>query len=245
LQRIEANRKGILLLHDIQAKTVEALPYLLRELKRRGYRVVHVVPATPDRPKTATDPRQWVMHVRLSPRAPIFMETEPELPVPSPVSFGFDVASNSFSSPQGVPFVHSPARQARTLLAGGHDSLPQISPWPRELEAIPDAPSVSARPQLPAPSLQGLDYSSDNANSWIPSKASIDGAAEAKGAVAVDDIQRLLESLPEDNPPPDGNHKITEPSDPSPTEGVTSGSVSPLPLRGPITNAVMPHGAFP
>jgi peptidoglycan/xylan/chitin deacetylase (PgdA/CDA1 family) len=27
LQRIEANRKGILLLHDIQAKTVEALPY--------------------------------------------------------------------------------------------------------------------------------------------------------------------------------------------------------------------------
>jgi peptidoglycan/xylan/chitin deacetylase (PgdA/CDA1 family) len=65
LQRIEANRKGILLLHDIQAKTVEALPYLLRELKRRGYRVVQVVPATPDRPKTATDPSQWVMHARL------------------------------------------------------------------------------------------------------------------------------------------------------------------------------------
>src|SRR5262249_49443258 len=97
LQRVEANHKGILLLHDIQARTVEALPHLLRELKRRGYRIVHVVPASPDRPKTATDPRQWVMHARASPRTPIFIETEPELPAPNPVSFGFDMASNSFS----------------------------------------------------------------------------------------------------------------------------------------------------
>ena len=62
LQGIEANGKGILLLHDIQAKTVEALPDLLRELKRRGYHIVHVVPATPDQPKTATMPGQWIMH---------------------------------------------------------------------------------------------------------------------------------------------------------------------------------------
>jgi peptidoglycan-N-acetylglucosamine deacetylase len=53
LQRIGANGRGILLLHDIQARTVEALPVLLRELKRRGYHIVHVVPATPDRTKTA------------------------------------------------------------------------------------------------------------------------------------------------------------------------------------------------
>jgi hypothetical protein len=121
------------------------------------------------------------MHAHVSPRAPIFVETEPELPVPSPASFGFDVASNSFSLPQGIPFVHSPARQARAQLASGHDSSAQISPWPRELEAIPDAPNVSARPQLPAPELQGLDYSSDSPNSWIARKASIGGAAEAKG----------------------------------------------------------------
>jgi peptidoglycan-N-acetylglucosamine deacetylase len=62
LRRIEANGKGILLLHDIQARTVEALPALLHELKRRGYHIVHVVPATPDRPKTATAPSQWTMH---------------------------------------------------------------------------------------------------------------------------------------------------------------------------------------
>jgi peptidoglycan-N-acetylglucosamine deacetylase len=62
LRRIEANGKGILLLHDIQARTVEALPALLHELKRRGYHIVHVVPATPDRPKTATARSQWTMH---------------------------------------------------------------------------------------------------------------------------------------------------------------------------------------
>jgi hypothetical protein len=93
------------------------------------------------------------------------------------------------------------------------------------------------------PSLQGLDYSGDSPTSWIAH--SIDGPAEAKGAVAVDDIQRLLEVLPEENPPPtaDRDHKIPQ-LDPSPTEDV-SGSMSPLRLRGPIVNTVMPHGAFP
>jgi hypothetical protein len=47
-------------LHDIQARTAEALPWLLRELKRRGYHIVHVVPATRDLPRTATVPSQWI-----------------------------------------------------------------------------------------------------------------------------------------------------------------------------------------
>ena len=49
LQRLEEKRKGILLLHDIQPATALMLPQLLRELKARGYRVVQVVPAGPDR----------------------------------------------------------------------------------------------------------------------------------------------------------------------------------------------------
>ena len=61
LRRIEANGKGILLLHDIQSRTAEALPTLLHELKRRGYHIVHVLPAAPDRPRTATVPSQWIM----------------------------------------------------------------------------------------------------------------------------------------------------------------------------------------
>ena len=46
LARLESNKKGILLLHDIHDRTARALPALLRELKKRGFRVVHVVPAS-------------------------------------------------------------------------------------------------------------------------------------------------------------------------------------------------------
>jgi peptidoglycan/xylan/chitin deacetylase (PgdA/CDA1 family) len=89
LARIEANRKGILLLHDIHERTVEALPNLLWELQRRGYHIVHVVATTPDLPKTATDPRQWIMHPRqIRPQVPVYpvVKSEPELPALSPAS---------------------------------------------------------------------------------------------------------------------------------------------------------------
>ena len=59
IQRLEAKGKGILLLHDIQPRTVAALPRILRELKARGYRIVHVVPATPERLATPTELPQW------------------------------------------------------------------------------------------------------------------------------------------------------------------------------------------
>src|ERR1700716_944310 len=62
MKRLEAKGKGILLLHDIQARTVAALPKILHELKVRGYRIVHVVPATPELPKTPTEPQQWQLH---------------------------------------------------------------------------------------------------------------------------------------------------------------------------------------
>jgi peptidoglycan/xylan/chitin deacetylase (PgdA/CDA1 family) len=62
IQRLEAKGKGILLLHDIQPRTVTALPRILHELKARGYRIVHVVPATPERPATPTEPQQWQLH---------------------------------------------------------------------------------------------------------------------------------------------------------------------------------------
>jgi peptidoglycan-N-acetylglucosamine deacetylase len=45
LQRLQAKRRGILLLHDIQPATALALPQLLKQLRHQGYRVVHVEPA--------------------------------------------------------------------------------------------------------------------------------------------------------------------------------------------------------
>ena len=83
MKRLEAKGKGILLLHDIQARTVAALPRILHELKARGYRIVHVVPATPEQPATPTEPQQWQLHppsetVAISrwPRIPNFVFAE-------------------------------------------------------------------------------------------------------------------------------------------------------------------------
>jgi peptidoglycan/xylan/chitin deacetylase (PgdA/CDA1 family) len=45
LARIERAGGGIVLLHDTKSQTAAMLPAFLRELKRRGYRIVHVVPA--------------------------------------------------------------------------------------------------------------------------------------------------------------------------------------------------------
>jgi hypothetical protein len=44
MSRLEAKGKGILLLHDIQARTALALPVLLRQLKAHGFKIVQVVP---------------------------------------------------------------------------------------------------------------------------------------------------------------------------------------------------------
>jgi len=44
LSRIDRVGRGIVLLHDTKAQTARMLPAFLRELKRRGYRIVHVVP---------------------------------------------------------------------------------------------------------------------------------------------------------------------------------------------------------
>ncbi|MBR0786231.1 polysaccharide deacetylase family protein [Bradyrhizobium iriomotense] len=91
IQRLEAKGKGILLLHDIQARTVAALPKIIRDLKARGYRIVHVVPATADRPATPTTPVEWLLHpptettpIARWPAVPNFVFTETRtLPAPA------------------------------------------------------------------------------------------------------------------------------------------------------------------
>jgi peptidoglycan/xylan/chitin deacetylase (PgdA/CDA1 family) len=47
--RLRLARKGIILLHDPKAQTAAMLPDFLRYLKDNHYRVVHLVPATPDK----------------------------------------------------------------------------------------------------------------------------------------------------------------------------------------------------
>ncbi|MEL7274415.1 MAG: polysaccharide deacetylase family protein [Pseudomonadota bacterium] len=51
MRRLRAEGRGIILMHDIQARTAKMLPRLLRSLKREGYKVVHMVPKGTPAPK--------------------------------------------------------------------------------------------------------------------------------------------------------------------------------------------------
>jgi hypothetical protein len=103
LSRLEAKGRGILLLHDIHERTVIALPSILKELKARGYKIVHVVPATPERPATVTDPAQWLPGDHSPPDNDFWSDDAPlfdlsrmtaDLPAPSPQSFGISDATD-------------------------------------------------------------------------------------------------------------------------------------------------------
>ena len=129
LNRIEARGRGMLLLHDIKPATALALPVILSELKRRGYRIVHVEPATPDRVKTATLPSQWL--VRKNGRWPPpelsinILLAESVLPVPAPASFGL---ADSFLPGDAVTL----PRVRIYAVSRGQIPLPPESPWPRQ-----------------------------------------------------------------------------------------------------------------
>jgi peptidoglycan/xylan/chitin deacetylase (PgdA/CDA1 family) len=47
LTKLQKNGKGIILMHDFQHATAEAMPELLHQLKLAGYKVVHMVPKGP------------------------------------------------------------------------------------------------------------------------------------------------------------------------------------------------------
>ncbi|MFO1184542.1 MAG: polysaccharide deacetylase family protein [Bauldia sp.] len=47
LAGLARKRGGIVLLHDIHRRTADMLPQLLRDLRERGYKIVHIVPAGP------------------------------------------------------------------------------------------------------------------------------------------------------------------------------------------------------
>jgi peptidoglycan-N-acetylglucosamine deacetylase len=59
LSRLEKARRGMILLHDNEPWTAQMLPDFLSELKKRGYRIVHMVPG-PGPGLTADAPPGWV-----------------------------------------------------------------------------------------------------------------------------------------------------------------------------------------
>jgi peptidoglycan-N-acetylglucosamine deacetylase len=155
IKRLEARGRGIILLHDIQARTVAALPKILHELKVRGYHIVHVVPATPTRPATPSEPQQWLSHPSAAAVAALHWPTTP--------SFGFTEAValpapalTDFNWPGGVLLLD------RKDMAAREASWPRVAtlslantismlPAPAEsLFVMPDEAEVLAQPLLHA-----------------------------------------------------------------------------------------------
>lgn len=154
VSRMEARGRGILLLHDIQPATALAFPEILRELKARGFKIVHVVPATADRPKTVTEPELW--SVRRTPEQKIWPRTlsvavaspEPVLTAPSPISFGIE----NFGPVIKVAMAQTFERQ---VVRDGQALQPRETMWPR-----PVADSVPLETQvLPVPDVHNFRYS--------------------------------------------------------------------------------------
>jgi len=156
LMRLEQHHKGVLLLHDMQPRTVLMLPQLLRELKRRGYRIVQVVPASPTRPATPTTPDQWVPNgssVTSEKWPGADMDTQalsgpPALAAPSPQNFGV--------APLGTQFTLArPTLHARTHLKRGEVPLPPLSVWPHGVG--PSSGVTDGGLPAPSPSSFGAD----------------------------------------------------------------------------------------
>ena len=70
LKEIEARQGGILLLHDIKDSSSSIVAPLLKELKARGYKIVHVVPKTPP-PHLVQGPIKGVMPTIAETTAPL------------------------------------------------------------------------------------------------------------------------------------------------------------------------------
>jgi peptidoglycan/xylan/chitin deacetylase (PgdA/CDA1 family) len=145
MKRMEAAGKGILLLHDIQARTVGALPKILHEMKARGFKIVHVVPATSDLPATPTEPEQWQSYPPSEnvptarwPKLPNFIYAEGDV-LAAPAASNFDLAEG------GVSLALDPAARRR----GG---APKEALWPK-LAALPAVASIADALPVPAPTV--------------------------------------------------------------------------------------------
>ena len=132
LTRIEAKRKGVLLLHDIQPATVLALPTLLRELKARGYRIVHVVPVEGER--RPLDPPALVAGKK---PAPGIAESTPTAQVSGPAKLSWPRVLTGSPSQTKLAMagaeplaIEEPAHRSGASMFLALETDPGITGWP-------------------------------------------------------------------------------------------------------------------
>ena len=151
LARLEANGKGMFLLHDIQPSTVAMLPRLLRTLKERGYKVVHMVPlGTPGAEVARAETRT---RVPAMPKQPVSDTVSPGMmpSVAEPVQPAPPQAAPSAAEQVPGPGGQLPARLtplpphdvvSRDLVPQRRDEMPFSVFWPSQIVNDLRAPTM-------------------------------------------------------------------------------------------------------
>lgn len=159
MARLDANGRGMIMLHDIKPLTAAGLQDLLNQLRAGGYRIVHVTHATPQRPKTVTTAEQWL--VRNPPSAAQLAHREPsiwpravsykirqprlDLEAPSLTNFGAG-AADAVVPVDLVPPASAPQNDRKIQLAS--------ATWPDQV----DVTASSEADILPVPAADNFRY---------------------------------------------------------------------------------------
>jgi hypothetical protein len=127
LSRLERRGKGVLLLHDIQPRTVLMLQALLSELKRRNFKIVHVVPEG-ERPTLAqptvvasASNEGWPRVIEAAPRVTTGSSTEALPAAPEEVSKETSISVLPRPKPVLRPVRHAAATPAAVPQAAPRD----------------------------------------------------------------------------------------------------------------------------
>jgi peptidoglycan-N-acetylglucosamine deacetylase len=155
ISRLDEKGKGVVLLHDIQPATALALPELLRELKARGYRVVHVVPRGAPQPEVpvaaapATAPPASAPQPRVQER-PQLTAIVPPRPQPAPPEPVTPVAVAPVAAPQPPPPVERvslPREEAPATAAPTPEATGAVGDsYARAIQIVPIVPGDPIRP---------------------------------------------------------------------------------------------------
>ncbi len=110
LAQLEAQQGGIMLFHDIKHQTARALPTILSEMKRRGYKIVHLTSKHAFKPdeRYVASVSQHVVAKKLGPQRPPLLSIVETPAAPSPDAKG-EAPAVAAAPPVAVPPTAAPA----------------------------------------------------------------------------------------------------------------------------------------
>lgn len=121
LKRVEEHNGGIILFHDIKAATAKALPVVLAELQKRGYKVVHMRAKQPLKPLPDYDEQLGPAVAKA-----LVAQSGKQQPVPffNPAALGREPAVVALAPEPRVRSTESGKKHSRIVVDAHHDGSP-------------------------------------------------------------------------------------------------------------------------